>query len=106
MAVLYAVLQFTYLIVGYFFPQQGHLSDVFAKPGRRTMVIGHRGGNFGPENSLLNFKGAIENNIEGIEFDVSDKDICTVPYRASLLPTVDMAKFRQRPNGASRRCRW
>jgi len=34
------------------------------------MVIGHRGGSFGPENSLKCFEGAIANNLEGIEFDV------------------------------------
>ena len=34
------------------------------------MVIGHRGGSFGPENSLKCFSGAIENKLEGIEFDV------------------------------------
>ena len=37
----------------------------------RTMVIGHRGGSFGPENSLKTFRGAVENGLEGIEFDVS-----------------------------------
>lgn len=37
---------------------------------RRTIVYGHRGGNFGPDNSMKNFKGAIANNIDGIEFDV------------------------------------
>jgi len=34
------------------------------------MVIGHRGGFFGPENSMKGFRGAVENNLEGIEFDV------------------------------------
>ena len=34
-------------------------------------MIGHRGGNFGPENSMKNFRGAVENKLEGIEFDVS-----------------------------------
>lgn len=32
--------------------------------------MGHRGGNFGPENSMKNFRGSISNNLEGIEFDV------------------------------------
>ena len=32
--------------------------------------MAHRGGNFGPDNSLKNFRGAISNNLEGIEFDV------------------------------------
>lgn len=35
------------------------------------MVVGHRGGFFGPENSLKAFQGAIDNKLEGIEFDVS-----------------------------------
>ena len=35
------------------------------------MVLGHRGGFFGPENSMKGFRGAIENNLDGIEFDVS-----------------------------------
>ena len=39
---------------------------------RRTIVMAHRGGNFGPENSLKNFRLAIEHGVEGIEFDVSD----------------------------------
>ena len=34
------------------------------------MVIGHRGGFFGPENSLKSFQGAVDNHLEGIEFDV------------------------------------
>ena len=38
--------------------------------GVRTLVIGHRGGFFGPENSMKGFRGAIDNNLEGIEFDV------------------------------------
>lgn len=41
-----------------------------AESGKRTMVVGHRGGFFGPENSIKGFRGAIENNLEGIEFDV------------------------------------
>ena len=36
-----------------------------------TVIIGHRGGFFGPENSMKGFRGAIENKLEGIEFDVS-----------------------------------
>ena len=35
------------------------------------MVIAHAGGNFGPPNSMKNFRGAISNKVEGIEFDVS-----------------------------------
>ena len=38
--------------------------------GKKTMVVGHRGGFFGPENSMKGFRGAVENEIEGIEFDV------------------------------------
>ena len=34
------------------------------------MVIGHRSGFFIPENSMKGFRAAIENQIEGIEFDV------------------------------------
>ena len=45
------------------------------------MVIGHRGGYFGPENSMKSFRGAIANNLEGIEFDVST----TPPFDKLLL---------------------
>ena len=38
---------------------------------KKTIVMAHRGGNFGPENSLKNFTGAINHRVEGIEFDVS-----------------------------------
>ena len=38
---------------------------------RRTVVIAHAGGNFGPKNTMKNFKGAIASKCEGIEFDVS-----------------------------------
>ena len=41
--------------------------------GRRTFIFAHAGGNFGPANTMKNFKGAIENKVEGIEFDVSLK---------------------------------
>ena len=37
------------------------------------MILAHRGGNFGPDNSLKNFRGAVENKLDGIEFDVSPK---------------------------------
>ena len=45
-------------------------------------MIAHNGGNFGPDNSMKNFKGAIENKVEGIEFDVSTY-LCqtTISYR-------------------------
>ena len=39
---------------------------------RKTIVMAHRGGNFGPSNSLKNYKGAIDAKVEGIEFDVSN----------------------------------
>ena len=32
--------------------------------------MAHRGGNFGPENSMKNFRLAIEHGVDGIEFDV------------------------------------
>ena len=55
--------------------QEEHLVTRFAKEkgmdnGKRTMVVGHKGGFFGPENSIKAFRGAIDNNLEGIEFDV------------------------------------
>ena len=37
---------------------------------RKTTIIAHRGGNFGPDNSMTNFKSAVELKLEGIEFDV------------------------------------
>ena len=54
--------------------RQKYLIDHFQEQtGKRTMVIGHRGGYFGPENTLKSFRGAIENQLEGIEFDVSER---------------------------------
>ena len=47
------------------------MEEFIEKVGPRTMVIGHRGGFFGPENSMKSFKGAIANGLDGIEFDVS-----------------------------------
>ena len=48
-----------------------HIVKKFSKEsGKKTMVIGHRGGFFGPENSMKTFRAAIENKLEGIEFDV------------------------------------
>ena len=47
------------------------------KPGkpdsssRRTHIIAHSGGNYGPPNSIKNFKGAIADKVDGIELDVS-----------------------------------
>ena len=40
---------------------------------RKTIIIAHKGGNFGPSNSLKNYKGAIDAKCEGIEFDVSTR---------------------------------
>lgn len=45
-----------------------HLASNF---GGKTLVIGHRGGKFGPDNSMETFRAAVENQLEGIEFDVS-----------------------------------
>ena len=43
------------------------------RQGPSAMVIGHMGGSLdGPENSIRSFRAAIEANLEGIEFDVSD----------------------------------
>ena len=56
--------------------------------------MGHRGGFFGPENSMSGFKGAIDNKLEGIEFDVSKlfqqrwwfkSGICSTVYQNSYL---------------------
>ena len=50
------------------------------------MVIGHRGGYIGgPENSMKCFRGALANNLDGIEFDVSkdnfsDVDKCYLTF--------------------------
>ena len=35
-----------------------------------TIVIAHRGGNWSADNSITNFKAAVENNVEGVETDV------------------------------------
>ena len=56
---------------------------------RRTVVIAHNGGNFGPDNSMKNFKGAIEKKAEGIEFDVS-------PIFTKLPFVIGVAEQRQR----------
>ena len=41
---------------------------------RKTIVMGHRGGNFGPDNSMKNFRGSVRHALEGIEFDVSHRN--------------------------------
>ena len=35
-----------------------------------TIVMAHRGGNWSADNSITNFKAAIENKVEGVETDV------------------------------------
>ena len=48
-----------------------HLATKFFETsGKTSMVVGHRGGFFGPENSLKGFRGAIQNKLEAIEFDI------------------------------------
>ena len=64
----------------------------------RTIVIGHRGGNFGPDNSMKNFRGAVEHELEGIEFDVS-RIAC---WRPLTFLRVGMDQQRQRANGVAR----
>ena len=51
--------------------ERARINDVPAERQRKTIVMGHRGGNFGPDNSMKNFRGSVENKLEGIEFDVS-----------------------------------
>lgn len=48
-----------------------HLVEKFMKNGRRTLVITHRGNDMGPENSMKGLIGALDNDLEGIEADVS-----------------------------------
>ena len=66
---------------------------------RRTIVMAHRGGNFGPDNSLKNFRGAIENKVEGVEFDVS----ITIHSLSDCSPShsLGLVKQRQRANDHS-----
>ena len=51
----------------------------------KTLIFGHRGGYFGPENSMSGFTCAVENKLEGIEFDVwlSKDDIPMVLHGGS-----------------------
>ena len=65
--------------------------------------MAHRGGNFGPDNSLKNFRGAIENKVEGVEFDVS----ITISSQSDCSPSnsIGLAKQRQRANDHSWRRR-
>lgn len=35
-----------------------------------TIVMAHRGGNWSADNSIANFKAAVENRVEGVETDV------------------------------------
>lgn len=56
--------------------QHKHLAFKFQQDSdKRTMVIGHRGGSPGPENSLYGFQWAIDNDLEAIEFDVSNLEL-------------------------------
>ena len=48
-----------------------HLMEKFQAKGRRTMIITHRGNDLGPENSMKALGGTLDNEIEGIEADVS-----------------------------------
>ena len=57
----------------------------------RTLVIGHRGGFLdGPENSMRAFRAAMENNLDGIEFDVSEADNSS--KLARLIPCCSLFK--------------
>jgi len=49
--------------------EEEHLLYKYQKAGK-TIIMGHRGGFFGPENSMKSVRGAVENNLDGIEFDV------------------------------------
>ena len=46
--------------------------------------MAHAGGNFGPKNSMKNFKGAIASKCQGVEFDVSEKYQLLLPIRLGL----------------------
>ena len=65
------------------------------------MVIGHRGGYIGgPENSMKCFRGALANNLDGIEFDVSkdnfsDVDKCYLTFFLTFFSYSDLAVKRQ-----------
>jgi len=80
-----------------------HLVQRFAAGGKRTIVLGHRGGFFGPENSLKGFKGAIENKVEGIEFDVSKTYIVVLTVSFSI---IGLAKQGQCADGPPRWKQW
>ena len=62
--------------------------------------MAHRGGNFGPENSLKNFRIAIEQGVEGIEFDVS------VNFREANNCFVGVDQLRWSSHGPTWRRRW
>ena len=51
------------------FENESNLSDTPSQ----IQIYGHRGG-FAPENSLSSFEQAISNNLNGIEFDVSQRN--------------------------------
>ena len=59
---------------------------------RKTIVMAHRGGNFGPDNSMTNFRAAVQNKFEGIEFDIwLSKD--NVPMVLHGGPNGQLAKY-------------
>ena len=62
-----------------------------AGTGPKTMIIGHRGGYIGgPENSMNCFKAAQANNLDGIEFDVSQLAHAYLPtYLGHLLKNIN-----------------
>ena len=47
-----------------------HLFEKFQEKGSRTMIITHRGNDFGPENSMKALKTTLGVHLEGIEADV------------------------------------
>ena len=50
-----------------------HNVEAFMKPGRRTLIITHRGNDLGPENSMKALAGTVDTELEGIEADVSSR---------------------------------
>ena len=86
--------------------QQARRSSFTAKTTRKpertekprgTIIMAHRGGNFGPNNSLKNFRGAIKHQVEGVEFDVSLKSLSLTKYAS-----IGLDKQGQSTNGRSR----
>lgn len=44
-----------------FYNPPEHIVETFMKPGRRTMIITHRGNDLGPENSMKALHGTLDN---------------------------------------------